>query len=284
LRYPANIENAPISSSESSVSQFSPKAGFIWTINPETVFRFAYTRSLGGLSYDNSIRLEPTEVAGFNQAFRSIIPESIAGTVPGSRFTTYGVGLDRSFKSNTYFTIQGQILDSDANRSVGAFDAGIFPVPTGVTAISQTLGYSEESLAAALTQLIGNQWSVGGRYELSHAELDQGFPGVDFPAQDLSGRLQQLTLFLNYYHPSGLFGQLQGVWTDQVNHDYSPALPESDFWQFNAYAGYRFWHRAAEFRIGVLNLANRDYRLNPLNLYYDLPRSRTLTVSLKFYF
>jgi tetratricopeptide (TPR) repeat protein len=284
LRYPADIENAPIANTESSIGQFSPKAGFVWTITPETFFRFAYTRSLGGLSYDNSVRLEPTEVAGFNQAFRSIIPESVVGIVPGSRFTTYGVGLDRSFKSNTYFTIQGQILDSDGNRSVGVFNSGIFPVPVGVTTVPQTLGYSEESLAAALTQLIGDQWSAGARYELSHAELDENFPGVPSAAQDLSGRLQQLSLFLNYYHPSGFFGQLQAVWTDQVNHDYSPPLSESDFWQFNAYVGYRFWHRAAEFRIGVLNIANRDYVLNPLNLYYDLPRSRTLSVSLKFYF
>lgn len=284
LRYPDNIENAPISSGQSSIGRVSPKAGFIWTITPETFFRFAYTRSLGGLSYDNSVRLEPTEVAGFNQAFRSIIPESVAGIVPGSRFTTYGVGLDRSFKSNTYFTIQGQILDSDGSRSVGVFDApGIIPFPTGVTAIPQTLGYSEQSLTAALTQLLGDNWSVGERYELSRAELSEDFSGVASP-QKFSGRLQQSQLFLNYYHPIGFFGQFQAVWTGQVNDHYSPALPATGFWQFNAYVGYRFWHRTAELRLGVLNIANQDYLLNPLNLYYDLPRSRTLSASLKFYF
>jgi len=36
--------------------------------------------------------------------------------------------------------------------------------------------------------------------------------------------------------------------------------------------------------LGVLNLADRDYHLNPLTLYNDLPRERTLVASLKFYF
>jgi len=294
LRYPANVENAPISSAESSIDQVSPKAGFIWTITPETFFRFAYTRSLGGLSYDNSVRIEPTEVAGFNQAFRSIIPESVAGIVPGSRFTTYGVALDRSFKSNTYATIEGQILDSEGTRSVGVFTNAypipLFPpfvyltdLPDAANNVPETLHYTEQSLTASLTQLLGNDWSVGARYELSHAELDQYFPGLPY-SQDVSARLQQLEMYLNFYHPSGFFGQLQALWTGQVNHDYSPSLPGDDFWQFSAYAGYRFWHRAAEVKVGVLNIANQDYLLNPLNFYYDLPRSRTFAASMKFYF
>jgi hypothetical protein len=50
--------------------------------------RGAYTRSLGGIYHDNSVRLEPTGVAGFNQAFRSLIPESVAGPVPATEFET----------------------------------------------------------------------------------------------------------------------------------------------------------------------------------------------------
>ncbi len=39
-----------------------------------------------------------------------------------------------------------------------------------------------------------------------------------------------------------------------------------------------------DFQLGLLNIANRDYQLNPLNLYSELPRSRTLVVSLKLNF
>src|SRR5205823_14516603 len=100
-------------------------------------------------------------------------------------------------------------------------------------------------------------------------------------------------LYANYYNRCGFFSQAQAVWTEQVNwaDTLSPsgagpasALAGDDFWQFNVYAGYRFLHRAAEVKIGLLNITDQNYRLNPLNLYYDLPRGRTLAVSFKFYF
>jgi hypothetical protein len=34
----------------------------------------------------------------------------------------------------------------------------------------------------------------------------------------------------------------------------------------------------------LLNLTDQDYKLNPLNLYDDLPRSRTLAVRLQLSF
>ena len=42
--------------------------------------------------------------------------------------------------------------------------------------------------------------------------------------------------------------------------------------------------RRIEARLGVLNLTDHDYRLNPLTLYNDLPRERTIVASLKIYF
>jgi hypothetical protein len=36
--------------------------------------------------------------------------------------------------------------------------------------------------------------------------------------------------------------------------------------------------------LGVLNLTDQDYHLNPLNLYNELPRSRTLELRLQFNF
>ena len=37
-------------------------------------------------------------------------------------------------------------------------------------------------------------------------------------------------------------------------------------------------------RIGVLNLTDQDYRLNPLTLYNELPRGRTFAAGLQFRF
>jgi outer membrane receptor protein involved in Fe transport len=58
----------------------------------------------------------------------------------------------------------------------------------------------------------------------------------------------------------------------------------SYFWQHNFYIGYRFPHRHAEIRLGLLNITDKDYRLNPITLYSELPRERTLEVSVKLEF
>jgi hypothetical protein len=48
--------------------------------------------------------------------------------------------------------------------------------------------------------------------------------------------------------------------------------------------GYRFAHRHAEVRVGVLNLPDADYRLNPLNLYAELPGAPMFVASLRLNF
>lgn len=292
LHYPRDIDTSPISTAEASLDQYSPKAGVIWSPLPDTHLRGAYTRSLGGAFYDTSVRLEPTQVAGFNQAFRSIIPESVVGLVPGSHFTTYGVGLDQAFKTRTYLSIDAELLKSRAERTWGAVtNAGGLFTPDALSSTSENLDYSERTLVVSLSQLVCDQWSLGARYQWSQADLDGNFydiaptgPSAANFNQNQDATLQQLTLYLNYYHRCGFFGQLQSIWTDQINHGYTPELGGSDFWQFNAYAGYRFLDRRAEVKLGLLNITDQSYLLNPLNLYYDLPRGRTLAVSLKLYF
>ena len=48
--------------------------------------------------------------------------------------------------------------------------------------------------------------------------------------------------------------------------------------------GWRLPQRRAEFRLALLNLTDENYNLNPLTLYRELPRERTLAASFKFYF
>jgi outer membrane receptor protein involved in Fe transport len=292
LTYPRNIDTSPITDAQATKDQVSPKVGLLWTPLPRTNVRGAYTRSLGGVFYDNSVRLEPTQVAGFNQAFRSLIPESAVGLVPGTRFETFGAGLDHTFKTRTYLGIEGEILRSDASRTVGVFTNGTFlPIPDSPSSTKQDLDFEEKTLMVTLNQLINEEWSLGARYRLSHADFTGRFGEIGPTAigsgqvqQDEQAMLQQLNLFVIYNHRCGFFAQFDSLWTQQNNQGYSPDIPGDDFWQFNAYAGYRFLRRAAEARIGVLNLTDRDYRLNPLNLYSELPRERTFTASLRFYF
>lgn len=292
LSFPDDIDTSPITNTESEMQRWSPKAGIIWSPLADTHLRAAYTRSLGGVFYDTSVRLEPTQIAGFNQALRSVIPESAVGLVPGTVFETWGLALDQAFKhTGTYLTLQAELLSSEATRTLGIVTNRSIGVPSDAASTRQSLDFEERTVSVTLNQLLGRQWSLGARYRVSDADLDGRF--IDVPAnviglasvnQNEAATLHQLTLFGSFTHRCGFFARGDAVWSQQSNRGYAPRLPGDDFWQFNLYAGYRFPHRKAELRLGLLNISDEDYRLNPLNLYSDLPRERTLSMLFKFYF
>src|SRR5262249_31001886 len=155
--FPSNFRFAPLSDAQETKDQLSPKAGVIWTPLSGTTIRGAYTKSLGGASLDQSIRLEPSQVAGFNQAFRSIIPESVAAANAGATFETYAVSLEQKLHTGTYIGLLGEVLNSDVDRTRGVFAYvdGAVATPSG---FRDTLEYRERSLVFSLDQLVGDFW------------------------------------------------------------------------------------------------------------------------------
>ncbi len=290
LLFPENFRNAPIVATEQIHDQLSPKAGFLWTPADATTFRGSYTRSLGGVSFDQSVRLEPSQVAGFNQSYRSLIPESVAGAAANAYFESFGLGLDHRLPSHTYLGVQGEILNSEVRRTIGSFNLRTtFPFPVTPSGTRQEIDFEEKSLLVTVNQLIGEEWSLGASYRLTHADMQVRFPEI--PATVSKGAtshpaaaLQQLTLFAAFNHRCGFFTRAESLWNVQSDRGYAPDLPGDDFWQLNFFAGYRFPRRHAELSLGLLNATDRDYHLNPLTLYNELPRQRTLMASLKFNF
>jgi outer membrane receptor protein involved in Fe transport len=292
LSFPENFSSAPISGTDRTVNKISPKAGLIWTPLDGTTFRFAYTRSLSGASLDQSYQLEPSQVAGFIQSYRSIIPESVVGPVPGANFETYGFSLEQKFTTGTYLGVSGNLLYSDVGQTVGAFNY-YFLSPPAVPSpgLTEDLHYREESLLFTASQLVGKRWALTARYQLSQAVLNESF--ADLPAgvlvnslpasQRLESVLNQVDLLAVYNHPCGFFAEGEAHWYAQNNIDDS-GQPGDTFWQLNAFAGYRFLHRKAEMTLGLLNITDQNYNLNPLNLYNELPRSRTLALRLQLSF
>lgn len=288
LDFPENNDLPPFSSAQRTEEQVSPKAGFYYTPLKDTTIRGAYTRSLGGLFYDGSVRLEPTQVGGFNQAFRSVIPESVVGLVPGSEFETFGLALDQDFATGTYVSIAAEQLNSSARRSIGAFDLQLLG-PAIPSSIPDRIEFEERSLTFSLHQLLGKHWSFSASYRVTDADLSEHTGGLT-PAlaaaidRDLEATLHQVHLAGTLNLPCGFFASVGTVWSQQSNRGYSPDIPGDDFWQFNAFAGYRFLRRHAELRLGLLNIGDTDYRLNPLTLYSELPRERTLAARFQFGF
>jgi Tfp pilus assembly protein PilF/outer membrane receptor protein involved in Fe transport len=295
LSFPELFETAPISGTEKNEQQFSPKAGLIFTPWDGTTARFAYTRSLAGASIDQSYQIEPSQVAGFIQNYRSVIPESIVGATPGAKFSTYDLSVEQKLRTGTYLTLSGEILDSQDDQVDGFFAYHPSPPPTppaSPSTIGQSLNYQEETAQFTANQLVARDVSLGMNYRLSHAVLNDDFPGVANAIINSSvgleprtkATLNQLDLTAIYNHPSGFFVEGEALWFDQLNAGYTTPEPGDNFWQFNMFVGFRSPGRNVEVAVGLLNIGNQGYNLNPLNIYNELPLTRTLAGRLQINF
>ncbi len=289
VRAPENWRSAPISGGQGTVSQLSPKAGVTWHPVRNTTARLGFMRSLGGVSIDQSYRLEPTQVAGFNQAFRSLIPESVAGNVPVPSLQTLGAAVEQQWSHGLSLGVEGTAHESDARQRIGVYELTyLSPFPNySLTAATtrRRVQFAERSLAVTLNQLVGTEWSFGARYQLSQADWRMRYPGL--PANQAippriaeAALLHHLDLFAIYNHPSGYFGRAESHWFAQNNQNDAAILADDAFWQVDVFAGRRLPWGRAELQLGLLNLTGQDYRLNPLNLQSELPRRRTFTVTL----
>ena len=267
--------------------QFSPKAALVWTPVKEVTLRSIYARGLGGASFDESYRLEPSQLAGFAQSFGSVIPESVVGAVSGADCEIIGGAVDVKLKTRTYFGVQVEVLNAKVAETVGAFD---FNGTTHVSpsATRESLDYSETSVSASVNQLLSDEWSLGASYRYTAANLHTVFPALaainTTADRTESAALHQAAVFVIYNHPSGFFARAENRWYHQQNSGYTTALASSDFCQQNLFLGWRLKRQRGEVSLGVLNLSDQDYRLNPLTLYTELPRERTFVGRVKLNF
>jgi hypothetical protein len=289
--FPLNLGGPPLSGQEDDRGRLSPKFGLDWTPGDGTRVRADFTRSMGGLINDSSTSIEPSEIAGFNQSFRSLIPQSAGfGTPPALLFETYGVGVDHKFPTGTYIDVEGQMLTSRGNQLIGAW--------TGTPALTlndldQTQYFQEKDAFVSISQLIGKDVSVGARYTLTAVDVTANdfstVTGTTYMQNHENSTLNEFSLFGNYYLPCGFFSQFQANWWIQHNAYNNFAAggvsePGNDFWQCNLFAGYRFPRRHIEMAIGLVNMFNQGYNIDPVTYYLEQARTRTLVASLKFNF
>ncbi len=307
LHFPENFQGTPVSPKEKTEEQVSPKAGVIWTPAKNSTVRLAYTRSLGGASYEQSQSIEPSQVAGFVQNFRSIIPESIVGGTSGGSFETYNLAFEQKFPTETYLSLCGEVLNSQVRRVVGAYDYFPdeidFPLESG---LRENLDFQEKSVLLTLNQLLGKSWSLGASYRMSQAILDDTYPDLPakipgfvrsiLPHQRTEAIIHQVDLSALCNLPNGFFTRGHAVLYSQYNYGYpaeqpsvypfgpQPGQPGDTLIQLDFFVGYRSPNRKMEVSVGLLNLTDQDYHLNPLTSYADLPRSRMLVLRLRLDF
>jgi tetratricopeptide (TPR) repeat protein len=300
IEHPDNFRNPPVNDLQREDERLSGKAGLILSPTDSLHLRGVYTQGLGGMTFDESVRLEPVQIAGFNQSYRTLLSESIAGSVETPRFQTWGLGLDGNLSGKTWWGITGQVAEQRVDRTLGAFD-GISNLPGDHTyfyayfpsSIAQELSYLEESLLVTINQLIDRDWAVGTTYRVTDSSLRTTFPeipaSVDPDANLLdSATLHELGLSLNWNSPSGFFARIEeNFYAQDLDDDPAgrsadaPSRENDAFWQTNLLAGYRFNRNLCEVSAGLLNVTDQDYRLGPLNPYFDIARERTLIVRFR---
>jgi hypothetical protein len=229
LTFPGKFSDGPFPDTEQTEHKVSPKAGLIWTPLDNTTFRFAYTRSLGGASLDQSYQLEPSQVAGFIQSYRSIIPESVVGPVPGANFETYGFSLEQKFSTGTYLGVSGELLNSDVKQTVGAFNYFHYwsPASNFHPDFTEDLNYREESLLVTANQLVGKNGRlvraiVSARpvkRKLRDVPAGGLVPIILQPSQRQEAILNQVDLLVVYNHPCGFFAQGEAHWYGKTTAD-----------------------------------------------------------------
>ena len=301
VEHPDNFRNPPVNDRQRNDEQVSGKFGFTLSPSRWINLRGAYTEGLGGVTFDESVRLEPSQVAGFSQAFRTILSESIAGSVEAPLFKTWGLGLDGTLPSRTWWGTTVQMIGQDVNRTLGVFsgyDLSVFPnspayFPDGTP---QQLDYHELAFTTTLNQLLGDEFAVGLTYQATRSKLRTTYPelppnAVIAPEVEDQATLHEVSVFGVWNSPGGFFARAEANWFCQNLKDdprglAAGSMPRSGdtFWQFNAMLGHRFWSNQGEVSLGVLNIGNTNYQLSPLTPYGELVRARTAVLTCRLSF
>lgn len=297
IEHPDNFRNPPVNDLQRDDEEFSGKFGFTYVPSRWVTLRGAYTEGLGGVTFDESVRLEPVQLAGFNQAYRTVISESIAGSVETPHYEILGLSAEGSLPTRTWWGVSVNVIEQDVDRTRGIFtgySAGVFPSTPAYFADSmpERLDYREESVALTLNQLLGDQFSVGAGLRVTRSELQTTLSELPvdlapFADMEDEATLTELMLSANWNSPTGMFARVEANYFHQdLDDDPASGLIRSgdSFWQFNVLAGYRFNRNQCEITAGVLNLCGTDYQLSPLSPRAEIVRDRTAVLRCRFSF
>ena len=224
------------------------------------------------------MRLEPTQLSGFNQGFRSLVPESVLGSVAGPEFEIAGFGVTWK-ASHLYIDLAAELRNSDFKRVDGAltlFEAD--GVPLRLDSTPEIVNYEERSIDASVTYLVGDSWSLGARYQFINAAVERRFVELPQPPIRQRSTFQRGSVFALINHPSGFHGRIDGRWLIENNRGLDAPWIDRDLFQLDLVIGYRALRQRWQLSLGVLNLTDEDYPRSPFSTFTELPRERTLLV------
>jgi len=282
---PVNFLSAPLAETVTNISRVLPKLGLLWEIQPNVTLRSMYSRSVTGVSLEQSYRLEPVQLNGFSQEFRTVIPAAIGGSPSGQDLELGAVALDFKFPTRTYIGLQATFTAADAQAQNGIF---FFNTQTNRGNAGQTteqISFDETAASLSIYQLIADDLAIGFGYEIGRATFESEsiqFGSTRRERADVHSIWGRLT----YNSSAGFFGSAECRYIRQMSRDWEPvgemAEHDSDHISFDVQVGWQLPKQRASLTLGVLNILGSDYRLSPLNILPDMPHERVFFVRLRF--
>ncbi|NIB42541.1 TonB-dependent receptor [Pseudomaricurvus alkylphenolicus] len=283
------FSSSPASAGELDKQRWSPKFGITWDMNSRWRLRAAYSASLGGLAADQNLRLEPTQLAGFLQAYRSVI--SLAPTLPGSEFDSVGLGLQYSPSAEFFLDLQYQQIRQRGKALQGAFVNQLASAQISAITLPKQLDYREHSFSLEANQLLGDRWSVAARYRFVRSTLEEKIQGLSVAATNpdlgslaatrTEADLHSVKLSLAYHHPAGFFFAANSARYRPGDSGFYTREQASDFTSSDVKVGYRSPAQRWQVELRVDNLENADPLINALIPRENIKSRRTARVAVK---
>ena len=230
-------------------SWFNPKLGLTWNVSSSTTVRAAAFRTTQGLLISKQNiepRLEPTQIAGFNQFF--------FGTA-GEEARRYGAAVDHSFSTRLYTGVEISQRDVDV------------PVLSSVSSSPTVVSVQENVVRAYANWVAAERISASAEYR--HENIDNHGTFFGFGAQLYSElRTDRVPLHVNFHGASGFSVGLTATWVEQRGtfEDLSSfggnggGTEQDTFWVVDASLRYRLPKRWGTITLSVNNLFDEKFK------------------------
>jgi hypothetical protein len=229
--------------------QVNPKIGLTWSVSPQTTLRAAAFRVVSRTLFSDQT-IEPTQVAGFNQFFRT----NFGDEFPGTDAWRYGVAVDHKFSLNVYAGAELSKRDLQV--------PGLVITPKATQTRREDW---DEYLARAYFYWTPHPWlAASAEYQFERFER-----GTTLGAGTgiLEVDTHRLPLGISFFHPSGFSARIKATYINQdgkfVPRTFVPGTFETGtdrFWVIDTALRYRLPKRYGFISLGVNNLFNEKFK------------------------
>ncbi len=221
-------------------SQINPKFGFYWELLKNTTLRGAVYRALEDTLIAKQ-KLEPTQVAGFNQFFEEMLDGG-----EGVDVWAGGIGIDQKFSSA--FRGGFEIFNRDLNLPYIA-----------LSGMAEEVTWKENTLRGYLYATPMNWMSVNLGFQFEAFKRDLDYIGEQYFSKLTTHRFP---LGVNLFLPHNLSVRAKTTYILQKGtFDISPPVTDDDnFWVFDATVSYRLPYRYGFITIDCKNLFDEQFK------------------------